>query len=62
MASHLIALDKGPGVRSIGIGQTLYRIIGKALCLATHLDAALVCGSYQLRAGLQAGIEGPFVV
>jgi len=26
--------------------------------LATHLDAAMVCGSHQLCAGLQAGIEG----
>ena len=27
------------------------------MCLATHLDAALVFGSDQLCAGLQAGIE-----
>ena len=30
----------------------------KAICLATRLDAALVCGSDQLCAGLQTGIEG----
>ena len=46
-----------PGVRPIGIGETLRRIIGKAVCLATHLNVALVCGSDQQCAGLQAGIE-----
>jgi len=58
VASCLIALNKCPGVRPIGIGETLHRIIGNAVCLATSLDAVLFCGSDQLCGELQAGIEG----
>ena len=51
-------MDKCLGVRPIGIGEILHRVIGKAACIATHLDAALVCGSDQLCAGLQVGVKG----
>ena len=58
LASHLIALDKCPGVSTIGVEETLKRIVGKAICSVTHFDASVICGSDQLCASLQCCIEG----
>ena len=57
MASHLIALDKCPGVHPIGIGDALRRMLCKVTALATHADLEEVCGKAQLCSGLQAGME-----
>ena len=58
VASPLIVLDKCPGIGPIGIDETLHRIVGKTICLATCIDVTVAFGSDQLCAGLSSVIEG----
>ena len=60
MACRLIALDKCPGVRPIGICETPRRIIAKAVLFAIKGDFREATGSLQLCAGQIAGIEAAF--
>ena len=57
-ACSLVALDKRPGVRTIGIGETLHCATSKIIMRAAGDQAKTACGSLQLCAGLGAGIEG----
>ena len=57
VACRLIALDKCPGVRPIGVGETLRRIIGKAVCSVTRCDLSDTCDITQLCGGVRCGIE-----
>ena len=52
-----IALNKNPGVRHIGIGDTARRIITKAIMNMIRQDIQEAAGSVQLCAGQISGIE-----
>ena len=54
---RLIAVDKCPGVRPIGIGEVVRRIIGKAVMRIVKYDLQHVVGAIQLCAGQDAGCE-----
>ena len=56
-ACRLIPLSKNPGVRPIGICETLRRIICKAALLATKADIQSAAGPLQVCAGHEAGCE-----
>ena len=58
MANRLVALDKQPGTRPVGIGEIYRRLWAKCLLKAIGSQATAACGNYNLCAGLQAGIEG----
>ena len=57
LACWLIPLDKQPGVRPIGIGEVLRRIIGKVVMKLLKRDVLKATGSLQLCAGQDAGSE-----
>ena len=54
MVCRLVALYKRPGVRHVGIGETLCQSIAKA----AGVQAKTACGSLQLCVGIETSIEG----
>ena len=57
VASRLIALDKCPGVRPIGVGEAICRIIGKAISFTLKHDIQDAVGPVQLCASHDGGCE-----
>jgi hypothetical protein len=58
MACLLFGLDKDPGVRPVGAGETWRRLFAKVVLRIAGGEAKEACGIDQLCAGLEAGIEG----
>ena len=57
MACPLVALDKRPGVRPMGIGETLCRDLDKKFMRASEDQLKTACGVLQLCSDLEAEIE-----
>ena len=57
LASRLIALDKLPGVRPIGVGEVVRRLMGRIVLNVVGQDVLEVTGCDQLCAGLPGGCE-----
>ena len=63
MAGRLVALDKSPGVRPVGIGSIFWRLFAKCLIKVIGHEATSACGNVNLLcAGLPAEIEGLFTL
>jgi len=58
MMCRLVALDKQPGTRPVGIGEIWRRLWAKVLLHVCGDQATQACGNFNLCAGLPAGIEG----
>ena len=58
MSGRLIGLNKYPVVRSVGLGETWWRILSKCSLVVMEVEAKESCGMEQLCGGLEAGIEG----
>jgi hypothetical protein len=58
MACLLFGLDKFPGVRPAGAGETWRRLFAKMVLRLVGGEAKEACGINQLCAGLEADIEG----
>ena len=57
VACRLITLDKCPGIRPIGIGETAGRMIGRAIAKILSDNIQTAAGPLQLCAGHQSGCE-----
>ena len=57
VASRLIPLDKNPGIRPIGVGEVLRRIVGKILARQINSDIKEAAVPLQTCAGHSAGSE-----
>ena len=57
VACCLVAFDKNPGIRPIGIGETLRWLIGKAILCIAWDDVQRTAGSLQLCAGQEAACK-----
>ena len=57
LACRLIPFNKNPGIRPIGVGEVLRRIVGKVVVWSVKNDIIKSVGSFQTCAGHDSGCE-----
>ena len=57
LACRLVALNKNPGVRPIGVCEVIRRIVAKVVVKVAGIDIEEACGVLQTCSGLPSGIE-----
>ena len=58
MSSRLIAIDKQPGVRPVGVGETWHHIFSNIVLKVTVTEENMAFHDDQMCAGLKAIIDG----
>ena len=58
MSVRLIALDKQPGVRPVGVGETWWSIFANIVLKITGPEATMACQDDQMCAGIRVVIDG----
>ena len=58
MSAQFITIDKHPGFRPVGVGETWRRLMAKCVLWVTSQEAKDACGTEQMVGGVEAGIEG----
>ena len=61
-AGRLVPLDKCPGLRPIGIGEILRRIIGKCVMMVLKKDVQKDAGPLQTCAGHEGGSKQQYTL
>ena len=58
MSGRLIILDKLPGVRLMGVGETWRHLFSKCVLKVTGYEATYACKDEHICTGLKAVIDG----
>ena len=58
VSGRMIVLNKQPGIKPVGVGETWRRLIVKCLLRVTGPEAKAACRKDQLAGGVEAWMEG----
>ena len=57
LASRVVTLEKKPGIRQVGVGETIRRIAGKFISMILKTDITDASAPLQICGGVEGGVE-----